>query len=331
MDARKTAIAGRKILVTGGAGFLGRAVVRKLRERGAAEITIPRRAECDLSRWDDVERLFRRVHPELILHLAATVESPAGRGRIAESFRNNVLMALHLMEAATQRGVEKLVLLGSASSYPASTAIPLREADLLNGLPEAPRVVHGMAKRLPLVAAQAWRQEYGLRSIFLIPTNCYGPGDNFDPETSYVIPSLVRKFVEAAEAQAEEVTIRGSGCSTRDFLHLEDCAEGILLALERYDGSQPVNLASGTETSVHDLASRIARLAGFAGRIRWDANFPDGPMRRVLDGTRAEREFGFRPKRILQDGLAETIAWFRQTHGQIPPPPNEPKAAASRA
>lgn len=330
MESRKTAIAGRRILVTGGAGFLGRSVTQKLRERGVIELTIPRRADCDLARWEDVERVFRRAQPELIVHLAATVESPAGRGRIAESFRNNILMSLHLLEAATQSGVEKIILLGSASSYPAGASIPLRESDLLGGLPEAPRVAHGMAKRLPLVAAQAWRQEYGLRSVFLIPTNCYGPEDNFDPESSYVIPSLVRKFVEAAESEAEEVTIRGTGCATRDFLHVDDCAEGILLALERYDGSQPVNLASGTETSVHDLARRIARLAGFTGRIRWDANYPDGPMRRVLDCTRAEREFGFRAKRCLQDGLAETVAWFRETRGHTVPSPGV-KAIASRA
>ena len=329
MEPRKTAIAGRRILVTGGAGFLGRAVTRKLRERGAKDLVIPRRAECDLSHWEHVERLFRRMRPELIVHLAASVESPAGRGRIAESFRNNVLIALHLLEAATQAGVEKVVLLGSASSYPANATTPLRESELLGGLPEPPRVVHGIAKRLPLVAAQAWRQEYGLRSIFLVPTNCYGPDDNFDLESGYVIPSLVRKFVEAAESQAEEVTVRGTGCATRDFLHVEDCAEGIVLALERYDGSQAVNLASGAETSIHDLARRIARLAGFIGRIRWDANQPEGPMRRVLDATRAEREFGFRARRPLQEGLAETVAWFRQTRG-LHTTAEDSRAAASR-
>jgi len=329
MEPRKTAIAGRRILVTGGAGFVGRAVVRKLQERGAKDLVVPRRAECDLSNWEHVERLFRRTHPELIVHLAATVETPAGRGRIAESFRNNVFMALHLLEAATQTGVEKVLLLGSASSYPANATTPLRESELLGGLPEAPRVVHGIAKRLPLVAAQAWRQEYGLRSIFLVPTNCYGPEDNFDPETGYVIPSLVRKFVEASDAQAEEVVVHGTGCATRDFLHVEDCAEGIVLALERYDGSQPVNIASGAETSIHDLARRIARLAGFVGRIRWDANHPEGPMRRVLDAARAEREFGFRARRPLQEGLSETVAWFRETRGRLEGT-EDLKAAASR-
>jgi GDP-L-fucose synthase len=330
MESRKTAIAGRRILVTGGAGFLGRAVARKLRERGAAELTIPRRAECDLSRAEDAERLFRSARPELVVHLAASVEFPAGRGQVAESFRNNVMMALHLLESSARAAVEKVVLLGSASSYPSGAAIPLRESDLLNGVPESPRLIHGMAKRLPLVAAQAWRQEYGLRSIFLVPTNCYGPEDNFDPESSYVIPSLVRKFVEAADTQAEEVVIRGTGCATRDFLHVEDCAEGVVLALERYDGSQPVNLATGTETSIHDLARRLARLAGFTGRIRWEANYPEGPVRRVLDATRAEREFGFRAKRSLQDGLAETVAWFRRTRGE-PAPSGGSRAIASRA
>lgn len=330
MEPRKTAIAGRKILLTGGAGFLGRAVARKLRERGAAPLTIPRRAECDLSRAEDAAKLFQTARPELVVHLAASVESPAGRGRVAESFRNNVMMALHVLEFSAQAGIEKVVLLGSASSYPSGAAIPLREGDLLSGVPEAPRLIHGMAKRLPLVAAQAWRQEYGLRSIFLVPTNCYGPEDNFNPESSYVIPSLVRKFVEAADTQAEEVIIRGTGCATRDFLHVEDCAEGIVLGLERYDGSQPVNLAAGSETSIHDLARRIACLAGFTGRIRWDANYPDGPMRRVLDATRAEREFGFRARRSLQDGLAETVVWFRRSRSDIAPPGTS-RAAASRA
>src|SRR5580704_4909901 len=238
----EASLAGKKIVVTGGAGFLGRVVVGKLRERGCTEVIVPRRAETDLTRGEDVERMFSEAEPQILIHLAATVANAAGRGNAAECFCANVLMSTQLMEAAAKRGIEKMVCVGSASSYPANASLPLRESDLFGGLPEASRVAHGVAKRLGWIQAQACRQQYGLRTIFLIPTNFYGPGDNFGEETSFVIPSLVRKFVEAAEAGAEEVTLRGTGCATRDFLHVEDCAEGILMALEKYTGAGPVNL-----------------------------------------------------------------------------------------
>jgi GDP-L-fucose synthase len=310
----ESSVAGKKIVVTGGAGFLGRVVVAKLRERGCGsrDIFVPRRAQMDLTKAEDVARMFDEAQPQIVIHLAATVANQRGRGTAAESFCNNVLMSTQLMEAAARRGVEKMVCLGSASSYPANASMPLRESDLFNGLPEASRAAHGIAKRLPWIHAQACRQQYGLRCIFLVPTNFYGPGDNFEEETSYVIPSLVRKFVEAAEAGAEEVVVRGTGCATRDFLHVEDCAEGIVLALEKYNGAEPVNLGSGTEVGIHEVARRVARLAGFEGRTLWDANYPDGPLRRVLDISRAQREFGFRARRNLPDGLAETIEWYRQ-------------------
>jgi GDP-L-fucose synthase len=311
-------LVGKKIVVTGGAGFLGRVVVGKLRERGCGlnDIFVPRRAQMDLTRAEDVARMFDEAQPQIVIHLAATVVNPAGRGNAAESFCNNVLMSTLLTETTARYGVEKMVCLGSASSYPANASMPLRESDLFTGLPEASRAAHGIAKRLPWIHAQACRQQYGLRSIFLVPTNFYGPGDNFEEETSYVIPSLVRKFVDAAEAGAEEVVVKGTGCATRDFLHVEDCAEGIVLALEKYSGTDPVNLGSGTEVGIHEVARRVARLAGFEGRTLWNANYPDGPLRRVLDISRAQREFGFRARRNLPDGLAETVEWYQRDRVQ---------------
>jgi GDP-L-fucose synthase len=314
-EQKSNFFAGKRVVVTGGAGFLGHVVARKLREHGCREIFIPRRATCDLTRWDCVTRMLDEAKPDFLLHLAATVDNPAGRGNAAASFCNNVLMSTQLMEAACQRGIEKMVCLGSASSYPANAPIPLREQDLFTGLPEPTRAAHGIAKRLPLIHAQACRRQYGFRCIFLIPTNFYGPGDNVDPETCYVIPSFVRKFVEAAESHAAEVVMRGTGRATRDFLHVDDCAEGILLALEKYDGAEAVNLGSGIEVRIGELALEIAALAGYAGRIVWDANYPDGSVRRVLDIARAQREFGFRPRISLQEGLRGTVKWCCETRG----------------
>lgn len=322
--------AGKKIVVTGGAGFLGRAVVRKLAERGCREIVVPRRAVCDLRRGEEIARLLDRARPDFLVHLAATVDNPAGSANAAASFCDNVLMTTQLVDAAARRGIEKMICLGSASSYPANAPIPLREHDFFNGLPEASRAAHGIAKRLPLVQAQACRKQYGLRCVFLIPTNFYGPVDNFDPDTCYVIPSFIRKFVDAAETRAPEVTLRGTGSATRDFLHVEDCAEGIVLALERYDGPQPVNLASGTEVVIDDLAHRIAFLAGYAGRILWNTRYSDGPVRRVLGTSRAEREFGFRAQRSLEEGLRETMEWYRSTRPRSVPEADA-QAAVSRA
>ena len=304
---------GRRIVVTGGAGFLGRVVVRKLHERGCTDITVPRRASCDLSRWDHIEQLFSRCRPHLLLHLAATVDNPAADRDVADSFYNNVMMTTQLMEASSQHDVEKMICIGSASSYPANAPLPLREQDLFEGLPGAARAIHGIAKRLPFIQAQAYRRQYGFHCVFLIPTNFYGPGDNFEPKTSYVIASLIRKFVHAVDTGATEIVIGGTGCATRDFIHVEDCAEGIVLALEHYSGGDAVNLGSGIEVPTHELARRIAYVTGYTGRIQWDPSYPEGITRRALDVGRAQKEFGFRARRGLADGLVETVEWYRAT------------------
>ena len=228
-----------------------------------------------------------------------------------------------LIEAASRHGVEKMIYLGSASSYPANAPVPLREQDLFKGLPEPGRAEHGVAKRLPLIQALAYRQQYGFHCSCLIPTNFYGPGDNFDPRTSFVIPSLIRKFLEAAETGAPDIAIGGTGCATRDFIHVEDCAEAVLLALEHYQGADPINVGSGSEIPIHELARRIAVLTGYTGKIHWDPSYPEGTMRRVLDVTRAQKEFGFRARRSLSDGLFETIEWYRSTKS-CPLPHPEP-------
>jgi GDP-L-fucose synthase len=232
---------GRRIAVSGGPGSLGRVVVRKLHERGCTDLTVPRRATCDLSRWDHIEQFFDKCRLHLLLHLAATVDNPASHRDVAESFYNNAMMAMQVIEASSRHGVEKMICIGSASSYPANALVPLREQDLFKGLPDPARAVRGIAKRLPLIQAQAYRQQHGFHCVFLIPTNFYGPGDNFEPKTSYVIASLIRKFVNAVDTGATEIVIGGIGCATRDFIHVEDCAEGILLALEHYRSGDAVN------------------------------------------------------------------------------------------
>jgi len=313
MESHHFSLAGKRAVVTGGAGFLGRVVVRKLRERGCADVIAPRSSSCDLRHADAVARMLDAAQPDFVIHLAGAVDDPASNVDVATKFYDNVLMAVHVIDAAARRAISKMAVLGSASSYPASAPTPLREQDLFDGLPDASRLPYGIAKRMPIIHAYACRLQYGFRCISLIPTNFYGPGDNFDATTSYVIPSLIRRFVEAAEERASEVTLRGTGQATRDFLHVEDCAEGILLALEHYDGPQAVNLGSGMEIKIADLAAQIARLAGYTGRILWDARYPDGSPRRVLDTTRAQREFGFRARRSLQQGLRETLDWYRST------------------
>ena len=303
----------RRVCVTGGAGFLGSFVTEKLRQRGANEIFIPRYPEYDLVQPQDVERLLDDARPDVIIHLAAHVGGiGANRLHPAEFFYDNLMMGVQLMHQAWKRGVEKFVAIGTVCAYPKYTPVPFREDDLWNGYPEETNAPYGLAKKMLLVQAQAYRQQYGFNAIFLLPVNLYGPRDNFDLESSHVIPALIRKCIEAQESGQETVEVWGDGSPTREFLYVEDAAEGILLATERYNGADPVNLGSGFEISIRDLAELIRRLTGFEGKLVWDTSKPNGQPRRALDISRAERYFGFRAKTDFEEGLRRTIEWYRQ-------------------
>lgn len=303
--------ADKRVVVTGGAGFLGSYVVKKLRERGCTSIVVPRRATCDLTKWEKVSLLLDRASPHIVIHLAGVVDNPPGCGNGAAAFYENLMMGVQLMEAARQRGVEKMVCLGTASAYPKLAPTPFREEDLWNGYPDETRAAYGMAKKILLVQAKVYRQQYGFKCIYLIPANLFGPGDNFDARTSYVIPALIRRFCDAVRNGDRKIVCWGSGSSTRDFLFVEDCAEAILLATERYDESEAVNVGTGFEISIRDLAHHIGRYVGFSGEITWDTSKPDGQPRRRLDGSRAEQAFGFRARTDFLDGLRKTIDWYR--------------------
>ena len=303
----------QRVLVTGGAGFVGRQVVARLQERGCSAIFAPRRSEYDLRDLDAVTRLYDDVRPTLTIHLAATVGGiGANRARPAEFFFDNLMMGAHLLDQAWRKGVPKFVAIGTVCAYPKLSPVPFREEELWNGYPEETNAPYGLAKKMLLVQSQAYRQQYGHNSIFLLPVNLYGPGDNFDPATSHVIPSLIRKCVEAVERGDEEAVLWGDGTPTREFLYVEDAAEGILLAAERYNSSDPVNLGSGQEISIADLAGRIATFVGFSGRIVWDTSKPNGQPRRRLDTQKAEARFGFRATTPLNEGLRRTIEWYRE-------------------
>lgn len=303
---------GKRVVVTGGAGFLGTYVVDALRRRGAPEPFVPRAREFDLVRLDAIERLLDVAKPDLIIHLAARVGGiGANRDNPGSFFHDNLLMGVHLMEAARLRGVPKVVLLGTVCAYPKFAPVPFREESLWDGYPEETNAPYGLAKKMLLVQSQAYRQQYGFDSIYLLPVNLYGPRDHFDPGVSHVIPALIKKVVDAQEAGADEIVCWGDGSPTREFLHAADAAEGILLGAERYDASDPVNLGSGEEVTIKHLSETIARLCGFEGRITWDPTKPNGQPRRRLDTTKAERLFGFKAARRLEDGLKETIDWYR--------------------
>jgi GDP-L-fucose synthase len=301
-----------RVAVTGGAGFLGSYVVEKLRQRGVQDIFVPRRRDYDLTRIEDVRRMYADARPDLVIHLAAVVGG-IGANRInpGKYFYENLMMGVQLMEEARLRGIRKFVATGTICSYPKFTPVPFREEDLWNGYPEETNAPYGLAKKMMLVQSQAYRQQYDFNSIFLLPVNLYGPRDNFDPESSHVIPALIRKCVEAIDANADHITCWGTGSATREFLHAEDCAEGLVLAAEGYNQSEPVNLGAGFEISIKDLTEKIVSLTGFKGRIEWDASKPDGQPRRCLDTSRADREFGFRARIGFEEGLRQTIEWYR--------------------
>lgn len=298
--------------MTGGVGFLGSYVVKKLEQRGCASIAVPRRLDCDLTRWENISRLFNETRPQIVIHLAGIIDDRVTRCHAARSFYENLMMGAQLIEACKQHTVEKFVCIGTATSYPKIAPLPFREEDFWNGYPDEIRAPYSMAKKTLLVQLQIYRQQYGFSGIYLIPTNLYGPGDNFNPLTGHVIPALIVKFLAARSRGDREVVCWGSGSPTRDFLFVEDCAEAIVLATERYNDREPVNLGSGVEISIRDLANHIARLVGFSGKIFWDTAKPDGQPRELLEISRAERAFGFRPRKDLLAGLKETIDWYRQ-------------------
>jgi GDP-L-fucose synthase len=306
------ALQSKRILVTGGGGFLGSCVVKRLREIGCGEIAAPRRREFDLTCADDVRRLFESFRPEVVVHAAAVVGGiGANQDNPGRFFYENAIMGIQVIEACRRYGVEKTVVLGTICAYPKFTPVPFREDSLWDGYPEETNAPYGIAKKALLAQCQAYREQYGMNAIFLLPVNLYGPGDNFDLASSHVIPALIRKCLEAQDRGADSITLWGDGSPTREFLYVEDAAEAIVLAAERYDGAAPVNVGSGEEISIRDLAQRIASLCGYQGRIEWDTARPNGQPRRCLDVTRAEREFGFRARTKLTDGLRATIEWRR--------------------
>jgi GDP-L-fucose synthase len=303
----------RRVLVTGGAGFLGSYIVEGLRERGCKEIFVPRSKEYDLVDMGAVKRLYRDTKPHIVIHLAAKVGGiEANRKNPGKFFYDNLMMGVQLMEEGRIFGVEKFVALATICSYPKFTPVPFREENLWNGYPEETNAPYGLAKKMLLVQSQAYRQQYGFNSICLFPVNLYGPRDNFDPESSHVIPALIKKCVDAINDKKDEIVVWGTGKPTREFLYVEDAAEGILLATERYNKSEPVNLGAGFEISIKNLVELIAKLTGFKGKVTWDTSRPDGQPRRCLDTKKAELEFGFKAKTGFEEGLRKTIAWYKE-------------------
>ena len=303
----------RTVLVTGGAGFLGQKVVERLARVGTKRIAVPRSAICDLTNWEQTRAYIQANQPDIVIHLAGRVAGIGGTSaNPAGSFRDNLMMGAHVIDACHEVGVSKLVLLGTVCSYPKHCPVPGKESDLWNGYPEETNAPYGLAKKAILVQAQAYRQQYGMNAIYLISANLYGPGDNFDPSTSHVIPALIRRFMAAAESGQKEVVCWGDGTPTREFLYVDDCADAILIATEIYSGAEPVNLGSGEEISIRSLAEMIASLTGYTGTISWDQSKPNGQPRRRWDVSRAAQEFGFRASIPLSRGLAETVDWYRK-------------------
>jgi GDP-L-fucose synthase len=306
-----------RILVTGGAGFLGSFVIEKLKSLGYKDIFIPRRKDYDLTRQDAVEKLYRDAKPNVVLHLAAEVGGiGANRENPGRYFYANATMGIHLVEGARVNNVKKYVNVGTICAYPNLTPVPFKESDLWNGYPEVTNAPYGIAKKSLMVMCQAYREQYGLNAIYLLPVNLYGPRDNFDLHSSHVIPALIRKCVEARDRGDKEIVAWGTGSASREFLYAEDCAAGIVAAMEKYDKPDPVNLGSGREITIRNLTELIAKLAGFQGKITWDSTKPDGQPRRCLDVSRAKQEFGFVAQTPFEEGLKKTIAWYEQNQAK---------------
>ena len=306
----------KRVVVTGGAGFLGSFVVDLLRDKGCRQIVVPRSKDYDLVQMDAVQRLYSDARPDLVIHLAARVGGiGANQANPGRFFYDNLMMGTQLIEVGRQRGLKKFVALGTICAYPKFAPIPFKEDDIWNGYPEETNAPYGLAKKMMLAQSQAYRDQYGFNSIVLFPVNLYGPRDNFDLQTSHVIPALIRKCVSAKEEGRTEITVWGDGSPTREFLYVEDAAEGILLAAEQYEGNLPVNLGTGEEISIRDLARLIAAEVGFTGQIQWDATKPNGQPRRCLDVSRAKQLFGFQSRHGLSDGVRKTVQWF-QSHSQ---------------
>jgi GDP-L-fucose synthase len=301
----------KKILVTGGAGFLGSAVVDRLRSAGCENIFVPRSKEYDLRDEATIKRLYADAQPQMVIHLAAMVGGiGANRLNPGRFFYDNAIMGIQLMEYARQFGIDKFVAVGTVCAYPKFTSVPFKEEDLWNGYPEETNAPYGLAKKMLLVQAQAYRVQYGFNTIYLLPVNLYGPRDDFDLEASHVIPALIRKCVEARESGERQIVLWGDGSPTREFLYVDDAAEGILLAAEKYDGSEPVNLGTGEEITIRDLAKLIAAEVQFTGELVWDTTRPNGQPRRCLDTTKAKTFFGFEAKCRFREGIAQTVSWY---------------------
>jgi GDP-L-fucose synthase len=312
-------LAGKRVLVTGGSGFLGKHVVARLAGHDVAEVIAPNSADSDLRERDAIREVLAQARPEVVVHLAAVVGGiGANMATPGTFFYDNAVMGIHLIEESRRAGVQRFVCVGTVCAYPKHAPVPFREEDLWSGYPEETNAPYGLAKKMLLVQLHAYRQQYGFEGIYLLPVNLYGPGDGFDERKSHVIPALIKKCCDALDAGKDSIVCWGTGLASREFLYVDDAAEGIVAAATRYAGAEPVNLGSGEEISIANLTALIARLVGFSGEIVWDASRPDGQPRRWLDTTRAQREFGFKASTSLRDGLERTIEWYRATRGAPP-------------